>query len=284
MNKKIAIFLAILIVTFSLSGCLRDGKKKDGDGKDTGLSSEVNAEDYNVLYIGHSFGFIFAETLEDYAVAAGYTNHSSIIEFSGGATGAPDALWEDDEHRKNIKAYLDTGKIDVMIMICCSIEFIESGLESDAAIWNFTSYAVDTNPNIRIGLAMPWKDYPEEYENGTEYRNQSDFAYNGWMNLSANLSSDYPSTDVFHFHHGAVMYEYRDMFEADELAGDIEQLTGPKETSIFTDAKGHAGKIAIDTGALIWLHAVHGVEPMDLPVFEQWNVDIRQIAQNILED
>jgi len=81
-----------------------------------------------------------------------------------------------------------------------------------------------------------------------------------------------------------VMYEYRDMFEADELAGDIEQLTGPKETSIFTDARGHAGKIAIDTGALIWLHAVHGVEPMDLPVFEQWNVDIRQIAQNILED
>ena len=32
---------------------------------------------------------------------------------SGGASGAPDALWEDEGHRKNIKDYLDTGEIDV---------------------------------------------------------------------------------------------------------------------------------------------------------------------------
>ena len=203
---------------------------------------------------------------------------------SGGASGAPDALWADDGHRENIKAYLDTGEIDVFIMICCSIEFMDTGLQSDAAIWNFSSYAVEKNPEIRIGLAMPWKDYPAEYENGTEYRNQSDIAYNGWMNLSANLGAEFPTADVFTFHHADVMYELRDMFEAGELDNDIDRLTGPKASSIFTDAKGHAGQIAIDTGTLIWLHAVHGVEPMEMPEFTQWNTDIRLVVESLLNE
>ena len=74
------------------------------------------------------------------------------------------------------------------------------------------------------------------------------------------------------------------MFEAGELEGDIEQLQGPKQTSVFTDAKGHAGQIMIDTGTLIWLHAVHGVEPLDMPEFTQWNTDIRVIADSVLND
>ena len=131
---------------------------------------------------------------------------------------------------------------------------------------------------------MPWKDFPAEYENGTEYRNQSDIAYDAWVNLSTNLSTDFPSTDVFTFNHGAVLYELRDMFEAGELDGDVDQLTGPKETSIFTDAKGHAGQIAIDTGTLVWLHAVYGIEPTSVPEFDQYEVDIRQIAQTVIDE
>ena len=50
------------------------------------------------------------------------------------------------------------------------------------------------------------------------------------------------------------------MFEGGQLDGDIEELIGPKATSIFTDSKGHAGEMMIDTGTLIGLHAVHGVE------------------------
>ena len=33
------------------------------------------------------------------------------------------------------------------------------------------------------------------------------------------------------------------MLEAGELEGDIEEMTGSKETSIYTDYKGHAGDI-----------------------------------------
>ena len=291
MNKNITFLTVFLIVMMSLSGCLGSGRgnggndeNNDGHKGDMGSAEEVNAEDYNVLYIGHSFGRIFAQTLQDYAHTAGFTNHSQFIEMSGGASGAPDALWADDGHRENIKDYLDTGEIDVLIMICCSIEFMENGLQSDVAIWNFSSYAVEKNPEIRIGLALPWKDFPAEYENGTEYRNQSDIAYNSWANLSTNLSADFPTADVFTFHHGAVMYELRDMFEAGELENDIDQLTGSHATSIFSDPKGHAGQIAIDTGTLIWLHAVHGFEPLNMPEFTQWDTDIRVIADSVLDE
>ena len=110
MNKKVAIFLALSMVMVSLSGCLGRGGKDDGDGG-MGSPEDVDSEDYNVLYIGHSFGRKFAELLEDYAHTAGEASHAQYIEFSGGESGSPGLLWEDAEHRTNIKAFLDTGKL-----------------------------------------------------------------------------------------------------------------------------------------------------------------------------
>ena len=283
MSKKIAFFMALSMVLVSLSGCLGRGGKGDGDG---GMDSpeEVDSEDYNVLYIGHSFGRKFAELLEDYAHTAGETDHAQYIEFSGGESGSPGLLWEDAEHQANIKAFLDTGEIDVLIMICCSPEFIQT-LDTDQAVWNFTDYAVAKNPNVRIGLAMPWKDFPGEYENASEYATNSTLDLMPyWENLSQELSADYPGTEVFTFHHGALAYEMREMFEAGDLDEDIERLQGPKATSLFTDEKGHAGDILIDTGTLIWLHAVHGIDPLTMPEFTQWEVDIRQIAKDSMEN
>ena len=284
MSKKAVLLVITLMFTISLTGCLgRCGGNGEID-KNMGSPEEVSAEDYNVLYIGHSFGRVFAETLQDYAHAAGFTDHAQYIEMSGGASGAPDALWEDNGHRENIKAYLDTGQIDVLIMICCSVEFVETGAQSDRAIWNFTDYALDKNPNNRIGLSMLWKDFPGQYENASEHKNGTELLYDSWNRLASNLSSDYPGADIFTFHHGAAAYELRDMFETGQLEDDLDQLTGRKATSVFTDEKGHAGQILIDTGTLIWLHAVHGVEPLDVPEFTQWNTDIRVIAESVLEE
>ncbi|MGB1589287.1 MAG: hypothetical protein ACPHDO_02985, partial [Candidatus Poseidoniaceae archaeon] len=193
-------------------------------------------------------------------------------------------LWDDAEHQANIKAFLDTGEIDVLIMICCSPEFIQTR-DTDQAVWNFTDYAVEKNPNVRIGLAMPWKDFPGEYENASEYATNSTLdLYPYWGNLSDDLSADYPGTDVFTFHHGALAYEMREMFEAGDLDGDVERLQGPRASSLFTDDKGHAGDILVDTGTLIWLHAVHGIDPMEMPEFTQYDADIRQIAKSVIDD
>ena len=284
MSKKAVLLVITLMFTISLTGCLGRGGGNGENDKNMGSPEEVSAEDYNVLYIGHSFGRVFAETLQDYAHAAGFTDHAQYIEMSGGASGAPDALWEDNGHRENIKSYLDTGQIDVLIMICCSVEFVETGAQSDRAIWNFTDYALDKNPNTRIGLSMLWKDFPGQYENASEHKNGTELLYDSWNRLASNLSSDYPGAEIFTFHHGAAAYELRDMFETGQLEDDLDQLTGRKATSVFTDEKGHAGQILIDTGTLIWLHAVHGVEPLDVPEFTQWNADIRVIAESVLEE
>jgi len=250
----------------------------------SGPPEEVNADEYNVLYIGHSFGRPFAQKLETFAHDAGFEDHASYIEFSGGASGAPDALWADDGHRENIKAFLDTGEIDVLIMICCSIEFLETGGESDEAIWNFASYALARNPATRIGLAMPWKDYPQDYDSAEVHREGADEAYAMWVKLANDLTADYPGADVFTINHGKVVYDLRDAYEAGDLEGDVQQLTGSAQTSVFTDTKGHAAKITVDTGTLIWVHAVHGVEPNDAPAFPQWKSDIRAIAQAALDN
>lgn len=282
MNLIRIVAIVLMMMTLSLSGCL--GRGGGGDGIDGRVPADVDGDDENVLYIGHSFGRPFAKLVEEYAHTAGIKKHAQYIEFSGGESGSPALLWEDAEHRANIKAFLDTGEIDVLIMICCSPEFIET-LDTDQAIWNFTDYAVEMNPDVRIGLAMPWKDYPAEYENASEYAANSTLdIWPYWGNLSDDLSADYPGTDVFTFHHGAVMYELRAMFEDGEIDDDVRQMTGAKTSSIFTDAKGHAGYIAEDTGVYVWLNAIHGIDPMDMPRPGQYTVDIREIASKIIDE
>ncbi len=275
--------LVALFLLVPLSGCLGQGRG-DGEAITDRAPEDVKDDDYNVLYIGHSFGRKFAESLEDYAHTAGVANHATYIVFSGGASGAPDQLWADTTDREMIKDFLDTGEIDVLIMICCSIEFVESGGQSDEAVGNFTDYAVNKNPDIRIGLAMPWKDFPADYDNVDEHRNGSDEAYEGWVNVSSDLAADYPNTKVFTFNHGAVVYELRAMYENGELDGDVKQLSGAKATSIFTDEKGHAGEITLDTGTYMWLHAVHGVDPMDMPKADGYTADLRTIAAKVIDD
>ena len=273
----------LMLASLSLSGCIGRVSQSNGSVSETS-PEDVNADEYNVLYIGHSFGRRFAESLEDYAHVAGFEDHAQYIEFSGGESGSPGLLWEDRAHRANIKAYLDTGEIDVLVMICCSPEFIQT-LDTDQAVWNFTDYAVAQNPDVRIGLAMPWKDFPSSFENASEYAANSTLdLYPYWVNLSQNLSTDYPGTEVFTFHHGALAYELRDMFEAGELEGDVTKLQGNKATSIFTDDKGHAGSILEDAGTLIWLAAVHGVEPKDYPELDGWETDVRVVAQHVWDD
>ena len=56
MNKKIAFLIVLLMFTVSFSGCLGRGGGNGGSDKNMGSPEEVKAEDYNVLYIGHSFG------------------------------------------------------------------------------------------------------------------------------------------------------------------------------------------------------------------------------------
>ena len=152
MNKKVAFLLVTLLISVSL--WVSRSRWKGGQDESVSSPDDVDGDDYNVLYIGHSFGRKFAELLEDYAHTAGETDHAQYIEFSGGELVHLACYGKMLSIKRTSKPSLILVKLDVLIMICCSLEFIQT-LDTDQAVWNFTDYAAEKNPNIRIGLAMP---------------------------------------------------------------------------------------------------------------------------------
>lgn len=245
------------------------------------VRADGGVEGLEVLYIGHSFGRPFAENLDTATGLAGIDGHEQHIIFSGGENGAPQAMWEKPEQQALIKEQLNSGTVDVVVMICCSKELLETGGQSDQAVVDISRYALEQNPDTRIGLAMSWADYPDTYPSVDQHRARTDAGWLGYQVLADRLSSEL-QTDVFAFYHGAATYEIRSMFEQGLLT-DVTSLIGPRASSVFTDKKGHAGNIAKDTGTLIWLHAIYGVEPLDVAPIDKYEVDIRQIAAAVLE-
>ena len=244
--------------------------------------SETEVEGLEVLYMGHSFGRPFAENMETAAELAGIEGHNQLIVSRGGEKGAPQAMWEDKKVQGKITAELDTGTVDVLIMICCSKELLNSGVTESWAELEIAEYALAQNPDTRIGLAMPWVDFPRNFNDSAEHRERTDDGYLAFQAFAEQLSADLGGADVFAFYHGAAIYELRDMFEQGALP-EIESLIGPRASSIFTDEKGHAGLLAKDTGTLIWLNAIYGIDPLDVDMVDNYDVDIRQVAANALE-
>jgi hypothetical protein len=234
-----------------------------------------------VLYAGHSFGRPFAENLTKTAKFAGIKDHEQRIVFRGGTNGAPQAMWEDPTAQNEIKNSLNDGNVDIVILICCSQELVESNGQSDKAIVEIMEYALSKNPNTKFGLSAPWADFPENYIDANEHRLQTDAAYPRYQQFAKSLSNLFPDVDIFTFYHGAAIYELRDLFEKGMLQ-DVDNLIGPERNSIFTDKKGHAGLLAKDTGSLIWLNAIYGINPMDIPKIEKYKLDIREVAAEVL--
>ncbi len=238
-------------------------------------------EGLEVLYIGHSFGRPFAANLESVTGLAGIDGHEQHIIFKGGEGGAPQAMWEAPEQQALIKERLDTGTVDVVVMICCSQEFKDSAGQSDQAIFDISAYALEQNPETQIGLAMPWLDFPSSYASVDDHRAVIDAVWPLYQQLAERVSSEL-GAEVFAFYHGAAVFGVRALFEQG-LLSDVTNLIGPRTDSVFTDEKGHAGTLAKDAGTLVWLHAIYGVDPLDLPPFNSYDVDIREIASAALD-
>jgi len=246
------------------------------------VEAEVGGiEGLEVLYIGHSFGRPFAANLESITGLAGIDGHEQHIIFKGGEGGAPQAMWEAPEQQALIMERLDTGTVDVVVMICCSQEFKDSAGQSDHAIFDISAYALEQNPDTRIGLAMPWLDFPSSYASVDDHRAVIDAVWPLYQQLAGRVSSELGGA-VFAFYHGAAVFEVRALFEQG-LLSDVTNLIGPRSDSVFTDEKGHAGTLAKDAGTLVWLHAIYGVDPLDLPPFNNYDVDIREIAGAALD-
>ena len=246
-------------------------------------------EGKKVLYIGHSFGRPFARDLPSFVEMAGIDNHVQEIVFRGGPNGSPQSLWEDPKVREEIQNILAEGDTDLLIMICCSENFLESR-QSDWAVENWIDYALSVNPDTDFALALPWPDYPEDYENNEAYSERIIEAHASvWHPFIDNLRDLYPQSEIQSIFHGRAAIELRGLFESGSLP-ELSEMTSKKPPGLFTDRKGHAGQILLDLGTLIWLGTIYDIDMNDFPVSElkingeSYVTDLLGMAQEILDD
>ena len=295
-------FIAAMVITMLLGCSTSEGAETSPqETLDTTISpsppSEVTetvesvgiVEGKKILYIGHSFGRPFARELPSFVEMAGIDNHVQEIVFRGGPNGSPQSLWEDPKVRVEIQDILAEGDTDLLIMICCSENFLESR-QSDWAVENWIDYAVSVNPDTDFALALPWPDYPEDYENNEAYSERIIEAHeSAWHPFIDDLRELYPQSEIESIFHGRAAVELRGLFESGSLP-EISKMTSKRPPGLFTDRKGHAGQILLDLGTLIWLGTIYDIDMNDFPVSElkingeSYETDLLGMAQEILDD
>jgi len=246
-----------------------------------------------MMLMGHSFFRPIADQMPYHAVRAGIDGHSQNVEFSGGASGAPLALWNDAGHRANIQAVLDSGDVDVFGMTCCDFERTPEGdpvlnpeggptlLLEGYKLW--FDYALAQNPDTEFFIGMPWVDYPTDYEDAETYADVWQRFYDIVVLPAVDeLRAQYPGVTIYAIPYGMAALELRTLFEAGELP-DVINLQGPSGSSLFTDYKGHGGQILKDLAELIWIDAIYGLD-LDRYAYDSgYQTDLKAIAKSIMD-
>ena len=243
----------------------------------SGIAQAQQTNGYNSLFIGHSFFRPVAEGMPFHAAEAGLAQHAQTVFFSGGASGAPQAFWENPQKRANIQAVLDTGNIELFGMTYEGTYPTTEGYE------NWIDYALAQNPNTRFFIGLPWPDFPEDYSDASTYGNFWISGHaTGWHNFINTLRDLYPGVDIFCIPYGRGAVELRTLYEAGALP-DVVALTSATQDSLFNDAKGHADDIVIDLAQLIWLNAIYEVDLTTYPHDPGYSTDLKAIAQSIMD-
>ena len=236
---------------------------------------------FNSLFIGHSFFVPIARGLPEHAENLGLSDHSQIEEFSGGASGAPMALWNDQEHRQTIQLVLDTGEVELFAMT-----YEPSYPTADGYIL-WIDYALSKNPETKIVLGLPWIDFPFDYEDAQDYaKTFASFHDVNWKNLVETLRVMYPDIEIVSIPYGAAAIRLRSLLQAGELPG-IDELGGSNWlTSIFRDQKGHGHQngILLSVSELIWLSTIYDIDIDSYDYQSDFEADIKAIAISIIDD
>ncbi len=239
------------------------------------IAAEVPNPGFNSLFVGHSFFRPFAEGMPSYSAATGIAGHSQTIVFSGGASGAPLALWNNATKRAEIQAVLDTGNVELFGMTYEPTYPTTEGYE------NWIDYALARNPNTRLALALPWPDFPENYDAATLANGWLLWHSTVWHPFIDSLRALYPGVDIFCIPYGQSALELRNLFATGNLP-DVNVLTGASGDAIFVDAKGHPGDILRDLGRLVWLNAIYDVDLSTYSYGPYYTTDLKAIAQSIM--
>ena len=246
-----------------------------------------------MMLMGHSFFRPTAAELPYHAIRAGVDGHSQNVEFSGGASGAPLALWNDAEHRANIQAVLNSGDVDVFGMTCCDWQLTPGGdpvLDSEGnpvlnlggwQVW--FDYALDQNPDTEFFIGIPWLDYPTDYADAAAYADLWNLFYTTLVLPAVDdLRAQYPGVTIYSIPYGQAVTELRAMFEAGNVP-DLANLEGPSDTSLFVDYKGHGGQLLKDLVEYVWMDAIYGVDLATYAHDDGYQTDLKALAKSIMD-
>ena len=239
----------------------------------------------NMLLMGNSFFRPYAERFRELALDAEFLEHKDTTVFRGGDNGTPIGLWNNADTQTEIKQILDAGDIQMLGM---TWYYNENNPLSGFIEW--IDYALQNNPNIKIFVSIPPIDFPADWQQRAE-----SFGYNNVRELYEFVVSDlthkavidqlrerYPSTEIFTLPTGWATFDLVNQYENDLLLDEVS-LFGSYDDSIFTDAKGHQGKIVVYTGALVWLNGLYGVNLRTNEFDTGFNTDLHTIAEEIMD-
>jgi hypothetical protein len=226
----------------------------------------------NILAIGHSFFIpILRDHFPGHIGQVGIVDHSQQTVFSGGATGAPQALWENQTKSDEIKAILDVGDIELMLMT------YHPDYPDLTGYRNWIGYALNENPDTVFMLGLPWMTYPGNFDAPT-YDAAWQYGHDtGWHDMIAQLRAEYPGVPIHCIPYGRTAGQLYQLFEQSNLP-DVSSLVGTASSGLYTDDFGHGGNIIKDQAALVFLNAIYGID-LDSYVWNHgYTTDILDLA------
>jgi len=232
---------------------------------------------YDSLFMGHSFFHPISSGMQKHADRAGFIDHTQQTVFYGGASGAPQAIWENKARRKIIQGILDSGDIELFGMT-----YHPNYPDIDGYI-NWIEYALQQKSDTRFFVALPWSQNPGQVDI-TEYESTWVSGHTViFHDMIDTLRTKFPNNDIFCIPYGQGAIELYKLFEAGNLP-DVQNLVGGSSDAIFTDIGGHAGDILIALGQLIWLNAIYGVDLNNYDYDTGYITDLKAIAQDIMDN
>ena len=245
-----------------------------------------------MVLMGNSFFRPYAEHFGVMAVDAGFSDHSDTGVFAGGDKGVPKYLWSDpseanQQNKQLIQAALDDGGVDVFGMTGSNIAESTTPTEGYS---EWIAYALQKNPDVDVLISVPAIDFPADWQHRAEEFGVADihelyaFFVDEMMNktLIDALREEFPSTHIFSIPTGKSATVLAQMHQDNSLLDDV-LLRGPYDESLFTDEKGHQGKIIVETGTLMWLNGLYGVDLPSNDFDTGFETDLHSIAAEIMQ-
>jgi hypothetical protein len=245
-----------------------------------------------MVLMGNSFFRPYAQHFGVMVADAGFSDHSDTGVFAGGDKGVPKYLWSDpseanQRNKQLIQAALDEGGVDVFGMTGSNIAESTTPTEGYS---EWIAYALQENPDVDILISVPAIDFPADWQQRAEEFGVADihelyavFVDDMMHNaLIDALREEFPSTHIFSIPTGKSATVLAQMHQDNSLLDDV-LLRGPYEESLFTDEKGHQGKIIVETGTLMWLNSLYGVDLSSNDFDTGFETDLHSIAEEIMQ-